>query len=121
MPDQAPDGPPIACTLSAGDFVKRLAGIAKLNAAALMGRRRRDLTLELTYRVDAAAEVLRMVRGEQECCAFLAFEVRQEPDAVRVSITAPEAARDAAAVMFEAFQAKAAPSADWASGCGCCG
>jgi len=121
MPDQTPDGPPIACTLSAGDFVKRLAGIAKLNAAALMGRRRRDLTLELSYQVDAAEEVLRMVRGEQECCAFLAFEIRQDPDAVRVSIAAPEAARGAAAMMFEAFQAKTPPSAEGTCGSGCCG
>ena len=121
MPDQAPHGPPIACTLGAGDFVKRLAGIAKLNAAALIGGRRRGLTLELTYRADAAEEVLRMVRGEQECCAFLTFDVRREPDAVRVSITAPEAAREAAAMMFEAFQAKASFSAEATCGSGCCG
>jgi hypothetical protein len=37
MPDQTPSTPPIACTLRAGDFKERMAWIAELNEAALVG------------------------------------------------------------------------------------
>ena len=44
-----------------------------------------------------------MVASEQHCCAFLKFEVREQPDLVHVTITAPENARDAADELFEQF------------------
>jgi hypothetical protein len=46
-----------------------------------------------------------MVASEQHCCAFLNFNVREEPDAVHVTITAPESARDAADELFEQLTA----------------
>ena len=44
-----------------------------------------------------------MVANEQRCCAFLSFDVREQPDFVHVTITAPERARDAADELFEQF------------------
>jgi hypothetical protein len=117
MSNQAPPAPPIACTLGAGDFKKRMAWIAELNEAALVEDRRQDLTLELIYRAEARTQVLRMVRGEQECCGFLTFDVRQEPDFVRVTITAPETARDDAETVFEPLRSKAPSKRPQ---CGCC-
>ena len=46
-----------------------------------------------------------MVASEQHCCAFLNFDVREQPDVVDVTITAPENARDAADELFEQFTA----------------
>ena len=94
---------PIACTLSAGDLKARLASIDALNRAALRAHRREDLLLELTYAATAAAAVREMVRREEECCAFLDFNVVEDDDAVRVVITASEAARIAFESLFEQF------------------
>lgn len=96
----------IACTLNAGDFQARLKTIAALNAASLRGVERDGLRLTLTYARDAFRQVEQMVSRERECCAFLTFDVRETPDGVQVTITAPAAARDAAAAVFDQFCAK---------------
>jgi hypothetical protein len=54
------------------------------------------------------------VRREEECCAFLVFQIDEEGEAVRVTVRAPEDARIAAESLFEQFSAAAAP------GGGCC-
>jgi len=117
MPVELSEPAPVACTLGAGDFKARLAWIADLNSRALRAHRRDDLRLELTYAAEARDEVLDMVRGEQDCCAFLDFTIRHEPGVVHVIIQAPERARDAAETLFEPFQAKAPAAAS----CRCCG
>lgn len=106
----------VACTLSAERLEERLAAIADLNRTALRGHSRDDLALDLAYSPDAAARVREMVRRERECCAFLDFDVREDANSVRVRITAPEAARDAAASLFEEFISTAAKSKP---ACGC--
>ena len=58
----------------------------------------------------------RWFRGEQACCAFLDFETRDEDEAIRVVIRAPERAREAADIVFEPFLSMAG-----GAGCGCCG
>ncbi|HEU4693188.1 MAG TPA: hypothetical protein VFS23_32720 [Vicinamibacterales bacterium] len=93
----------IACTLTAGDLQKRLAQIRKLTAEALLGHDRNGLVLALRYAPEAVEGVRAMVASEQHCCAFLNFEVREQPDVVHVTITAPENAREAADELFEQF------------------
>lgn len=44
-----------------------------------------------------------MVRKESDCCAFLRFDLSVANDAVHLLITAPEAARDAADMLFDHF------------------
>jgi hypothetical protein len=105
---------PIACALEAGDFGRRLAAIAELNRTALRSSSRDDLTLELVYAKEALARVRDFVRREEECCAFLVFQIDEEGEAVRVTVRAPEDARIAAESLFEQFSAAAAP------GGGCC-
>ena len=56
-------------------------------------------------RPEAVGRVRAMVASEQHCCAFLTFDVREQPDVVRVTITAPEHARDAADELFGQFTA----------------
>ena len=94
---------PIACTLTPGDLQERLALIRRLTAEALLGHDRNGPVLALRYAPEAVERVRAMVASEQHCCAFLNFEVEEQPDAVHVRITAPANARDAADELFEHF------------------
>ena len=114
-----PEPTPIACTLNTNDLKARMAWIARLNKAALKESCRSDLRLELIYDVNARDDVRQMVRGEQECCAFLTFNVREELRAIRVTIEAPETARDAVEAMFAPFLPEV--SRQRGGDCGCCG
>ena len=97
------DEAPIACTLQAVDYKDRLAWIAELARNGLLGSRRKDLQLELRYASSVVDRVREMVGKEQECCAFLTFELSETDDGVRLTITAPERARDVADALFEQF------------------
>jgi hypothetical protein len=97
------DQQPIACTLTVGDLRDRLAWIATLNRDALRGYDRTDLTLRLRYAPQAVQQVRQLKRQEQACCAFLTFEMGEEPDAVTLTIKAPEEARSTVDALFEAF------------------
>ena len=94
---------PIVCTLTPDDLHERLAQIRQLTAEALLGHVRSGLVLALRYAPEAVERVRAMVAREQHCCAFLNFEVEEQPDAVHVTITAPENARDAADELFDLF------------------
>jgi hypothetical protein len=108
------EAPPIACALTPGAFEERIAWIAALTRDALRSHERRDLVLDLRYAPEAAERVREMVRNEQACCSFLAFDLREQPDEIQLVITAPEAAREAADMLFEHFVAAAPHGA-----CGC--
>lgn len=110
--------PPIACTLDAGPLRDRLEWIGNLNTRALLASQRGDLSLTLDYTPDAIVDVREMVAREQACCAFLAFAIDERADIVRVTITAPESAREAAEALFEPFAARGA-SAAASKTCGC--
>jgi hypothetical protein len=101
------DTAPIACTLTAGEFKDRLAWIGILTKDSLCSHERRDLVLDLRYAPEARDRVREMVRNEQTCCSFLTFDLSEQPDEIRLVITAPEAAREAADVLFEQFVAGA--------------
>jgi hypothetical protein len=75
------------------------------------------LVLDLRYAPESADRVREMVRKEQQCCAFLTFEMHEEPDEIRLKITAPEEARETAALLFEQFVAFAPTR----PALGCCG
>ena len=96
---------PIACTLTPDDLEERLGLIRVLAAEALLGYERNGVALTLRYAAHAVERVRAMVASEQHCCAFLTFDVREQPDAVHVTITAPENARDAADELFDQFAA----------------
>lgn len=106
---------PIACALGSGDFQRRLAWIAELNRDALRSRKRDGFKLELSYAPDALDRVREMIAREEECCAFLTFELHPEGDTLRLVIAAPEGARDALDTVFQPFEAPESASA----GCGC--
>src|ERR1700704_4511089 len=109
------EAPSIACTLNPGEFKDRLTWIGVLTRDALRSHERRDLVLHLRYAPEVAERVREMVRNEQTCCSFLAFDLHEAPDEIRLTITAPESAREAAGILFEQFVAGAPPS----SACAC--
>ena len=111
------EGEPIVCALDGGSFKDRMVWIADLNARALKGARRHDLRLELQYAPSAIADVRQMIAQEQECCAFLSFELTEGHNALKLVITAPDAAREAAETVFGPFQEKTPQAA----ACGCTG
>ena len=117
---------PVACTLGAGDYRERLAWIAELNRTALRHHAHDGRRLVLTYAPGSGDRVRELVRRERECCAFLSFTLHEDPDTVRLTIDAPEAAGASAAVLLEPFTASesAAPTAagaDCAVACACSG
>ncbi len=99
------DTPPIACTLTGNDFQARVAAIAELARKSLRDYRRSDLELRLTYAPEALARLREMVRNEQACCGFLAFDLIETPEDVELTIVAPEEARDIAEALFNQFVA----------------
>ena len=94
---------PIACTLGEADYGERLAWIGRLNQDGLLGHERYDAVLELHYAATVRDRVHEMVRKERECCAFLTFALDESGRDVRLTITAPDRARDAADLLFEPF------------------
>ncbi len=103
---QPPHRPPIACSLGAADYQERVRWIADLNRRALRADRHQDLRLELTYAAEAAEKVRQLVQREAQCCPFFTFQIDNEADSVRLTITAPTAARDSAHLLFEQFRAR---------------
>jgi hypothetical protein len=90
---------PIACTLSSADFKERALWLGELKKRALLSHRIEALSVHLSYRLEAAADVAKMVQQEQACCAFLHFDLRRTATAMELTVTAPvEAAADAQAL-----------------------
>jgi hypothetical protein len=103
----ATNAQPIACTLSSNDLRDRHAWIADLAPDGLLSHQRSDLALHLWYKTDVIGRVRQMVRQEEACCAFLTFETHEKPDEARLTIKAPEAAREVADALFDWFVATA--------------
>ncbi|SJM33767.1 hypothetical protein [Mesorhizobium delmotii] len=101
---------PIACTLDAGDFKERTAAIRDLARRSLRHAARTPLALTLSYGPEALEEVRGLVAQEQSCCAFLDFDLKHDEDAVLLTITAPEAAAEAADMLFGHFAPELAAS-----------
>jgi hypothetical protein len=85
---------PIACSLSAADLSARRTQIAELGRDALVDARVDASRAELRFAAGAAVRerVQRLADAERECCPFLTLRVEDAPDAVRLTIDAPEEA-----------------------------
>lgn len=100
------ENPPIACTLTAPDYRKRLARMRALGEAALV-----NVAVEPTRAVlrFAAGTGIRdrveaVVADESECCAFLTMTVTDEPDLVVLAMEAPADAELVLAELVAAFR-----------------
>lgn len=101
----------IACTLGAGDFKERVAGIRALAARSLLSSHRKPLQLELVYGLEALAEVEDLMTKESDCCSFLDFDLQHDARAIRLTITAPVEALAAADELFAHFAPELAKEA----------
>jgi hypothetical protein len=97
---------PIACTLGPDDLRQRLQQISDLTARYLRAQVREGRTLHLRYDVQAAAELRTLVAQEQQCCAFLDFDLLEVNGEVLLSITAPAEASEFASLLLDHFVAK---------------
>jgi hypothetical protein len=93
----------LACCLSGDDYRNRIRWIEDFTRYALRDYRRDDLTLHLTYLLEAYADVRLMIEQERTCCEFLSFTVQKKPDAIIVTVTAPKEARGTADMLFAPF------------------
>jgi hypothetical protein len=103
---ETPSARPLTCSLGAGAYRNRIAWIESLTLRALRSHVRDGLVLGLAYAPEAAADVRKMVEQERICCAFLAFDLKEESDCIRVTVTVPEAARASADMLFGHFLAE---------------
>jgi hypothetical protein len=96
---------PIACSLSATELPARLALMAELGRDAagveLSGTR---ATLPFAAGPGVRERVERFVVAESACCAFLAMQVRDEPDAVVLDVSAPDDAELVLKELVDAFR-----------------
>jgi hypothetical protein len=87
-----PDRLPIACSLSAAERPARHAQMAELGRDALIEAHLDGTHAELRFaaRAGVRERVQSFVAAESQCCAFLTMHVDDAPDAVRLTIDAPE-------------------------------
>lgn len=85
--------PPVACTLSPEDLRTRrselLPGLAA--RAERIEHVPGGVRLHMPASSDAVASIARVVDAERQCCRFLGFTIRTEPDlgAITLTVTAP--------------------------------
>jgi hypothetical protein len=96
---------PIACSLSGTELPVRLAEMAALGDAALVDARQDATHAELRFAAGAGVRerVEAIVAAESDCCAFLAMRVTGEPDAVVLTVDAPEGAELVLQELLDAF------------------
>ena len=100
-----------ACTLTGAEMPERLAQIAvlgrRLHSSVLSDRR---AVLRFRADDDTRARATAFVAAESECCSFLRMELRDEPDAVVLTVDGPEGAepivRELVAALTPAEQAR---------------
>ena len=99
-----PEELPLACSLSAADRRGRLAEIAALGAANLRAAATAGNRAELRFCPEAREPLEALIAAEARCCPFLAFELEQRPDEVRLTIEAPPDGEPVLEELVEAFR-----------------
>jgi hypothetical protein len=96
---------PIACSLTAAEMPARLAEMAAVGTASLLGVETGDGRATLRFRGDAEtrARLEAVVAAEAECCAFLAMTLGNEGEAIVLTIEAPTGAEPVMGELVRAF------------------
>ena len=97
---------PIACTLSEADRPARRAEMATIAPAASSSRPRRMQTrISMRFRPAAGTRerLAAFVAAESRCCAFLRMQVRDDPDALTLTIDGPAGCEPVMGEMVAAF------------------
>jgi len=104
---------PIACTLTAAQMPQRLAEIRAIGQAALLSAEttESDATLRFRAGADTRTRVEAIVAAESKCCAFLRFDLTDEPRALVLNIRAPEGGEPVLHQLVTAFRGQGAVAA----------
>lgn len=81
---------PVACTLEGDDYAERAAAWRALIDESSVASRRVDDGVVITFAPAAAAELERLVAGEQACCAWADWRVVTNEDTVELRATAAD-------------------------------
>jgi hypothetical protein len=98
---------PIACSLDARSLAARLDEIADVGRSSLVDAALRGRGAVLRFRRDTnTAERLRaIVAAEAECCAFLAMDIREQPEELVLTVDSPPGAELVVEELVAAFAA----------------
>jgi hypothetical protein len=96
---------PIACSLSGADLAQRLTEISDLGRSGLLDVERDAARAVLRFSADdgTAERLQAIVDAEGRCCPFLDMTVRARPEALVLTIDAPDDARLVVDELVEAF------------------
>lgn len=96
---------PIACTLTAAAMPVRLAEIRAIGDAHLqaVSSDASEVALRFGANPDARERLEAIVAAESRCCAFLEFDLKHTPEAVMLTIRAPEGGELVMHQLVEAF------------------
>jgi hypothetical protein len=94
--------PPIACTLSPGEYQDRTADLAALAARALRSRKQTADGERLTFEdsADTERELRTAIAAESSCCAFLRMDLQRADEGLVLDIAGPQDARPIIAELF---------------------
>jgi uncharacterized membrane protein len=103
---------PIACTLDATEYSKRLAAMADLGSSALRALETDETHAVLSFDATPATRerLAAIVAAEASCCAFLRMTLSDAPDATTLRIEAPAGAEPILAELVAAFRGDAVPA-----------
>lgn len=96
---------PIACTLTADELPGRVAEARAIGAASLMSVDQGVAAWTLRFRADPETRrrLEALIAAESRCCAFLTFELRDEPEGLALTVGGPEEAQPVLADLVRAF------------------
>jgi hypothetical protein len=98
---------PIVCSLGPGELRQRLAAIAEVGAASLIGRERYGSRHLLRFRSDPRTrqQLKEIVAAEASCCSFLDLALEERGGELVLSVTAPADGEAVAGALATAFVA----------------
>jgi hypothetical protein len=100
---------PIACTLSAVDYQRRLRAIRRVGFEAFVSADERPdgATLRFRNSPETRQQLDEIVAAERACCPFLSLTVDDAGDQLIVGVTAPPEARPVVSDLIDSFRAEA--------------
>lgn len=101
---------PIACTLTGDELGARLAEIRAVSRRALRSKTvaGRHAVLSFEPAPGIRDRLATIVAAESRCCAFLTMDLTDQPDAITLTIDAPEEAEPLLGELLSSFELAAA-------------
>jgi hypothetical protein len=100
---------PIACTLGAVDYQRRLRAIRRVGFDAFVSADERPdgATLRFRNSPETRRQLDEIVAAERACCPFLSLTVDDAGDRLTVGVTAPPEAQPVVSDLIDSFRAEA--------------